>query len=136
MSAPVIAVGFDGSADARAAAIWAANLAARLGDDVVLVRARGLLDRFDGDDLERELAGACAALADEGELPLERISGRVVDGDPLDVLLGVAEEPLFARLLVVGTRGLGEHSGMLLGSTSLQLAERATIPLVVVPIGV
>jgi nucleotide-binding universal stress UspA family protein len=33
----------------------------------------------------------------------------------------------------VGTRGQGAHAGLLLGSTSLELAEHSTIPLVIVP---
>jgi nucleotide-binding universal stress UspA family protein len=49
------------------------------------------------------------------------------------VLLRCAEEPLRASLLVVGSRGVGAHAGLLLGSTSLELAEHSSIPLVVVP---
>jgi nucleotide-binding universal stress UspA family protein len=36
-------------------------------------------------------------------------------------------------LLVVGSRGLGAHAGMLLGSTSLELAEHSRVPLLNVP---
>jgi nucleotide-binding universal stress UspA family protein len=51
------------------------------------------------------------------------------------VLLRAKDEPIEADLLVVGSRGQGVHAGLLLGSTSLQLAERATIPFVIVPSG-
>jgi nucleotide-binding universal stress UspA family protein len=36
-------------------------------------------------------------------------------------------------MLVVGSRGEGKRDGFLLGSTSLEVAEHATIPVVVVP---
>lgn len=133
MSETVIAVGFDGSVDSGSAASWAARLALDLGARVVLVRAKGLLDRFEGEDVEGETARACIELSEATHLDLERISARVVEGDPLDTLLAVGDDPLHASMLVVGTRGAGKHSGLLLGSTSLQLAERAEIPLVIVP---
>jgi len=34
---------------------------------------------------------------------------------------------------VVGSRGLGRRDGYLLGSTSLEVAQHATVPVVVVP---
>jgi nucleotide-binding universal stress UspA family protein len=36
-------------------------------------------------------------------------------------------------MLVVGSRGQGKRVGLLLGSTSLEVVEHATIPVVVVP---
>ena len=42
-------------------------------------------------------------------------------------------DPINADLLVVGSRGAGAHTGLLLGSTSLELAEHALVPLVIVP---
>jgi nucleotide-binding universal stress UspA family protein len=41
--------------------------------------------------------------------------------------------PESADLLVVGSRGSDVHEGLLLGSTSLELAERSTIPVTIVP---
>ena len=52
------------------------------------------------------------------------------EGHPVDVLLGEAGK---ADLLVVGTRGLGELKGLLLGSVSQQVAHQATCPVVIVP---
>jgi len=49
------------------------------------------------------------------------------------VMLRAIDDPVHADLLVVGSRGQGAHAGLLLGSTSLQLAERAHVPLVIVP---
>jgi nucleotide-binding universal stress UspA family protein len=41
--------------------------------------------------------------------------------------------PESADLLVVGSRGSEAHEGSLLGSTSLELAERSAIPVTIVP---
>ena len=41
--------------------------------------------------------------------------------------------PERAVLLVVGSRGSGAHAGTLLGSTSLELAEHAPVPVTIVP---
>ena len=45
----------------------------------------------------------------------------------------MTDPPNSATLLVVGSRGAGQHSGSILGSTSLELVETATTPVVVVP---
>jgi len=113
MTTLCIVVGLDGSPHGEAAAAWAHAVAARVGADVVAVHARGLLEH-----------GASAVDA----------AGRVEDGDPVSVLLRVAEE-CDADLLVVGRRGSSTNPDLLLGSTSHQLAERARCPLVIIPPG-
>ena len=55
---------------------------------------------------------------------------QVVRGQPVHVLAGAAERSLS---LVVGSRGLGGLSGLLLGSVSRALMHRAPCPLVIVP---
>ena len=92
-----IAVGFDGSPDAKAAVRWAFNV------------------------------------ADDCGLDAARVHLHVANGDACSVLIRMADDPISADLLVVGSRGQGKHPGLLLGSTSLELAEHATIPLVIVP---
>lgn len=57
------------------------------------------------------------------------VSMRVVHGSPVRVLLDAAKD---ADLLVVGSRGRGGFSGLLLGSVSRECARRATCPVVVV----
>ena len=54
---------------------------------------------------------------------------RVVEGYPAGVLLDAAKD---ADLLVVGSRGHGELSGVLLGSVGLHCASQATCPVLIV----
>ena len=128
-----IAVGFDGSPDAEAAVRWTLSLARQLDVDVVLVHAVGLLEHARHPEVATELESTMRHLNAECGVDPDRVRLSVVDGDACSALLRCAEEPLHASLLVVGSRGAGAHAGLLLGSTSLELAEHSTIPLVVVP---
>ena len=68
------------------------------------------------------------ALADEGvEVDVTR---RAVMSHPVMALRQAAEH---ADLLVVGTRGRGGFTGLLLGSTSRECAQHAPCPVVIVP---
>lgn len=128
-----IAVGFDDSPDSRAAVRWAFSLASRLDARVVIVHAVGLMDRFEGRDSAPEIEQSLRRLCDDCEFDRERVRVQVSDGDACSVLLRAANDPIAADLLVVGSRGQGKHPGLLLGSTSLELAEHATVPVVIIP---
>lgn len=128
-----IAVGFDGSADSTIAARWALDLARRVGAEVVLVHAVGMLQHLERGDTELDLAALGQQLVEESAIGPERVRWHVDDGDACSVLMRAMREPVSADLLVVGTRGRGARSGILLGSTSLELAQHATFPLVIVP---
>jgi nucleotide-binding universal stress UspA family protein len=54
------------------------------------------------------------------------------DGNPVSVILAVADEEA-VDLIVVGSRGLGGYPELLLGSTSTQIAQRSSRPVVIVP---
>jgi nucleotide-binding universal stress UspA family protein len=69
-------------------------------------------------------------LAEElGGSPDLQVDTHVLHGNTVPVLLGVSE---LARHLVVGSRGRGGFSGLLLGSTSEQLLHYAHSPVTVV----
>lgn len=89
-----------------------------------------------------ELGDELDALRDAAEAALEatlheivpatgavEIERRVVEGAPSAVLV---DESRDAELLVVGSRGLGGFSGLLLGSVSQQCAHHAACPVVIV----
>lgn len=134
MSIPAtIAVGYDGSPSAQAALTWAFALARSSDATVVVVHAVGLLARYGGEGISLELEQSVGQLAEDVDFDATHLRWMVSDGDACSVLLRAIDDPVRAELLVVGSRGQSAHAGLLLGSTSLQLAERAQVPLVIVP---
>jgi len=134
-----IVVGTDGSDNARRALAWSATLAASCGAEVVAVHCLGLLFHLTATELEpsqphrdeiREL------LDGEWTAPLRAagVSHRseLRDGSPVTVLLAVADD-VDADVVVVGSRGVGGFAGLLLGSTSTQLAQHSPRPVLIVP---
>ena len=130
-----IAVGFDGSSSATTALRWSLALAAPLRAHVVVVNAAGLLSRLETVDAHQDLEDAARRVGAEFEGELDFVRFEVEEGDACSVLLRAAHDPINADLVVVGSRGHGVHEGLMLGSTSLQLAERSSIPVVIVPSG-
>jgi nucleotide-binding universal stress UspA family protein len=136
-----ILVGIDGSKNAVRALDWAMLLARPFNAELVAVHAVGLLAHLgDGPPVPshqhlEELRHAfetewCAPLLDSG------IEHRLllVDGAPVPILLSVAGRER-SNVIVVGSRGAGGFDELLLGSTSLQLAEHASCPVLIVPPG-
>jgi nucleotide-binding universal stress UspA family protein len=130
-----IAVGFDGSPDAQAATRWAFALAEQLDASVVLVHAIGLLEHVKNASRAVDLEELAHRLTVETGMNPAKVRWHLADGDACSVLIRAAGDPLSADLLIVGSRGQSAHAGLLLGSVSLQLAEHATVPLIIVPSG-
>jgi nucleotide-binding universal stress UspA family protein len=128
-----IAVGFDGSRDARAALGWAVEVAKPLGAAVVVVHAVGLLEHLRDPAAISAHAESAWMLVDQAGLDRGRVRWHVEDGDPSSVLLRVTAAPISADLLVVGSRGQGGHGALPLGSTSHSVAQHSSVPLVIVP---
>lgn len=78
-------------------------------------------------DAERILAAAAAAAADEA--PGLQVTTDLVTGAPAPVLL---HEARGASLVVLGDRGLGGFTGLLLGSVAVQVTAHSTTPVLVV----
>jgi nucleotide-binding universal stress UspA family protein len=129
-----IAVGYDGSADSEIAVRWALHLAVETQANVVVVHAVGLLEDLHARFSREETPAEVLALAKECGINVARLYWHVDDGDACSVLLRATQPPVAADLLVVGSRGQGQHPGLLLGSTSLELAEHSATPVVVVPL--
>src|SRR5579883_2127447 len=118
MSKSPIVVGVDGSDEAAAALHWAVGQAVLQGAPVVAVHAVGMREEHRGDPEHHGLDGDMRAWTAELEaLAPELVERRAVDGSPVMVLLAVADE-VDAGLIVVGNRGIGRRTGVLLGSTS------------------
>lgn len=135
-----VVVGVDGSEHARAASLAAAEQARSMGLPLRIVCA---LPPFSG-----SLAWVPAPLDVEAlheELMVQLTAGRewlqchfpdlemsveLVDGPPAEIMV---ERTAKAELVVLGTRGRGGFTGMLLGSTSQSVLHHAKGPVMVVP---
>ena len=129
-----IAVGYDGSPGAQDAAQWSFELARELGCRVVLVHAVGLLGRTEEGRLLDDLQEAAIVLASAVGLDPGQARWHVSQGDPCSALLRAIDPPLSVDLVVVGSRGHRGAVGLPLGSTSHELAEHSSVPVVVVPV--
>jgi nucleotide-binding universal stress UspA family protein len=139
MTKPIV-VGVDGSESAVHAVCWAADEARRSGAPLRLVHSHeipvGYLPGF------VDWPALHEAVAAQGRTWLGRAREVAEDAAPevavhvVDVAGGavpaLVTESVDARLLVLGTRGLGGFGGLLIGSTAIEVAARAHCPVVVV----
>ena len=128
-----IAVGYDGSPDSKSALQWAARLAVQCQARITVLHAVGLLEHAGLVTKGSPHLDDAVGIAVNVGLDETAMEWMEVDGDPCSALLRLADPPTTIDLLVVGSRGSGEHAGTLLGSTSLELVEHAGVPVVVVP---
>ncbi|HIH03681.1 MAG TPA: universal stress protein [Methanoregulaceae archaeon] len=131
----------DGSENARRATATAIEIAAGLAipsvvvvhvvgkapSEAELVRA-GLDVHALLEEEARRAAGSTLDLLDAAKVPY---SLRAALGDPAGVILGIAEKEA-ADLLVLGSRGLGALSGLVMGSVSQKLVHLAPCPVLIV----
>jgi nucleotide-binding universal stress UspA family protein len=136
----VVVVGVDGSEQARVAVLEAASQAERLGATLRVVCA---VPQYSGSlawvpapmdrkalfaDIRVQLDAGMAWL--KSHYPHLPVESELKDGSPVDVLV---EASRHVELIVVGTRGRGGFTGMLLGSTSDGVLHHAKGPVLVVP---
>jgi nucleotide-binding universal stress UspA family protein len=138
---PRIVVGVDGSPISKVALRWAVGQARLTGATVDAVIAWQYPEAMHGnawaamlvdepgfgDLAEKELTEAISEVA--GPDPDVTINPVVVEGWPAEVLINIAEG---ADLLVVGSRGRGGFTSVLLGSVSQNCAHHATCPLLII----
>jgi nucleotide-binding universal stress UspA family protein len=136
-----IVVGFDGSAGAKRALEFAIEEADLRSVKLLVVAAWHRLSfthvgipglPLDQAEFERDARLMLDQTAAEFE---DRFAGVEVEleierGHPADVLVAKAKG---AELLVVGSRGHGAFTGLILGSVSQECAHRAPCPVVIVP---
>ncbi len=139
---PPIVVGVDGSRSSICAARWAAETAARHNAPLVLLSAVTIpvtaYDRigltqsfFDQQELEvtrrlDEAAGILHDAAGDGELS---VSTELATIPPVPALIDRSKN---ARMVVCGSRGLGEVTGGVLGSVTSALTHHAHSPVAVI----
>ena len=141
-SAETVVVGVDGSEASVAALGWAARYADALGASLQAVltwhypsaaggpptgvappAVTSEVERSRHQILDDAIARTC------GDKPALTVERRVIYGHPAQTLV---DESKNADLLVVGSRGHGGFSGLLLGSVSTHLATHAFCPVTIV----
>lgn len=130
-----IVVGVDGSTSARAALAWAARQVRLTGAQLVVVGVWNWATTHGfvpvGFDWQQDIEAMLEDAIRQAVEPDQRAQVRkhVTQGQPAQVLVQESEG---AELLVVGSRGRGGFTGMLLGSTSQHVVNHASCPVVVV----
>jgi nucleotide-binding universal stress UspA family protein len=140
-SAPLpIVVGVDSSRSASHAVRWAAREAARQGTPLRLVHVCALVPAGYSDP-DARLSGYADVLIEHGRQVLREatdaartVAGTVEVGTDLrdgTITKVLVEESRNARLIVLGTRGLGGFNELFVGPVSVTLAAHAHCPVVV-----
>ena len=136
-SAARVVVGVDGSEPARRALQWAAEEAERRGADLEVVHAwqpqlqplglvRAGVDRTSSEAYGKAVLDAATSALGSRSLVVDPI---LVEGPSARRLVELSAG---AALLVLGSRGRGGFTGLLLGSVSSQVLHHARCPLVLV----
>jgi len=134
-----VVVGADGSQHSDAAVAWAVGYAALSNRPLLIVNASGVLSpaealadataaRHERRIVARRVADAALAKAQRSAPGLD-ISTLTPPGDPRQVLISLSDQ---ASVVVVGTRGHGPVTSLLLGSVSVAVATHANSPVAVV----
>jgi nucleotide-binding universal stress UspA family protein len=133
-----IVVGIDGSDSSRAALAWAARQAALTSAPLTVIitwhyptdygyPVMWLEDMDFAADAKSLLGESVSEVL--GSHPKIAVTPEVVEGHPALVLVDESKD---AALLVVGSRGHGEFTGMLLGSVSEFVSTHAHCPVVII----
>ncbi len=134
-----IVVGYDASPASRQALRWAAAQAVREHAPVrivqileIYVAMRPLGALVPPESFEGYVQQALEKAADgiRSDHPGLEVGTELLQASPAPVLIAESED---ARMLVLGTRGLGGWAGLLMGSVAVQVAAHAACPVVVVP---
>jgi nucleotide-binding universal stress UspA family protein len=136
-----IVVGVDGSAGSRKALTWAAAEAAEHRAELVVLNvwehtlmppagSVSVSEHYVPEQSQRTADELVQVIKEElGQEPPVPVQPRVKQGRPAKVLI---DEAANADLLVVGSRGHGGFTGLVLGSVSQHVAAYAKCPVTVV----
>lgn len=137
----IVVVAVDGSEASNNAVRWAANTALKRGIPLRLASsytmpqflyAEGMVPPKElFDDLQNETfekIEAARAIAHE-VAPELKIGHTIAEGSPIDMLLEMSND---VTMIVMGSRGMGGLSGMVMGSVSASVVSHASCPVVVV----
>jgi len=133
-----IVVGVDGSPDSERALDWAIEEGRLRGAELMLVHAwvypyvgprTGIQDLYDDMRIEAERALDDIVARAAARAPELTIHSSLVEGSPAGELV---QEGVDADMIVLGSRGRGGFTSLLLGSTSHQVLHHAVCPVVII----
>jgi nucleotide-binding universal stress UspA family protein len=130
----------DGSESSLATAAYAEDLARKVGAEIVLLICYEPLPEVpqawpyphtatDMAAKASEILDSCSGPVTESEVPHTR---RIEEGRPARTIAEVAEEE-GCDLIIMGSTGMGELEGLLLGSVTHKVLHLATCPVLVMP---
>ena len=137
----IVVVAVDGSEASKNAVRWAANTALKRGIPLRIassytmpqflyaegmVPPKELFEDLQAETLEKIEEGRAIAHEVAPEL---KIGHTVAEGSPIDMLLEMSQD---VTMIVMGSRGMGGLSGMVMGSVSASVVSHAACPVVVV----
>lgn len=149
----VIVLAVDGSKHSAATIVSAAEIARAFRSEVVVVHARQHIQSLvvaapeavslpvltGGDqmaEIEQDLEAAARRLVDNvtSELTRQDIKARAVVASGRSIARSILEaaQDCHADLIIIGSRGLSDLSGLLLGSVAHQVVQHAHCPVLVV----
>jgi nucleotide-binding universal stress UspA family protein len=135
--AGAIVVGVDSSPDSDRAVIWALGLAERTHQPVHFVHVQPPAPPYVGDEQSQQLwEQAGRTVLDSAVAEAEQVHGVPVSAQTLNTSGATAEALVEAgrdaAMLVLGARGHGGFTGLLMGSVSQHAARHASCPVVAV----
>lgn len=133
-----ILVPVDGSQHSKLAKRKAMGIAAAMGADIVLMHATGRIPSLIGGAAREELMEELLKDADNVLQPYRKVLDekgvnyveRVVTGEAGDMICQVAKEEE-CDLIVMGSRGLSDMEGILVGSVTHRVLSCCTLPVLV-----
>jgi nucleotide-binding universal stress UspA family protein len=140
---PGIIVGVDGSGHSQRALVWAIHEAAIRHTPLTVLTVHQAVVGYFGDTvatpedltLTEQIQAAVTVEADkvlaglDGPHP-ESVTVKAVHGFPVEELIEASNE---ADMVVLGSRGAGGFTRMLLGSTAGQVVQHAHCPVLIIP---
>lgn len=132
-----VVVGVDGSEESVKALRWAADHICQVGGLVHAITVwhqpvqfgyRMAATESELEGQARETLGAAVATV-QSEYPRADVRSRVIRGNTVDEFIALSRQ---ADLMVVGDKGHGAFTGMLVGSVALKIVHHAVCPVVVV----
>jgi nucleotide-binding universal stress UspA family protein len=141
---PGILVGVDGSGHSERALEWAAREAAVRHTSLTVLAVHqavhgwtGTLYFPDDEAQVQKVAEAARAETDKvlaglGDDRPESVTVRAVHGYPAEEIINAGAD---ADMIVLGARGAGGFARSLIGSVSGQVAQHATVPVLIIPTG-